>query len=220
MTVVTAPPTSSLLDISPVVPVVVLPNADVAVPMAKAMLHGGIRIIEVTLRSAAALEGVARIAAEVPGMKVGVGTVLSPRDVDSAVAAGAQFLVSPGTTPELLDAMEASGIPFLPGVATVSEVRNLVERGIGEMKFFPAKAAGGPEYLKSIGGPIPQVRFCPTGGITAITARDYLALPNVGCVGGTWLAPSDAVATGDWTCTTQLATQAAGLRARKTTRTG
>lgn len=214
MTATELPTAPSLLGVSPVVPVVVLPSVEVAVPLAKAMLRGGLRIIEVTLRSAAALPGIARIAQEVPGMLVGAGTVLSPRDVDAAAQAGARFLVSPGTTPALLDAMAASGLPYLPGAATVSEVMALAERGVTEVKFFPAKAAGGPEYLKSIGGPVPHVRFCPTGGITPVTAPDYLALPNVGCVGGTWLAPSDAVATGDWTCVTQLATQAAALRGK------
>lgn len=178
------------------------------------MLSGGVRVIEVTLRSEAAPTAIRRIADEVPDMVVGAGTLTSPEQVADAVAAGARFLVSPGSTPTLLDAMTDSGVPFLPGVSTVSEVLGLLERGITEMKFFPAAAAGGRPYLKAIAGPLPQVRFCPTGGITPITAPDYLALPNVGCVGGSWLAPADALATGDWTSIKHLATEAAALGAR------
>ena len=130
----------------------------------------------------------------------------------ASVEAGAKFLVSPGSTPTLLDAMEASGVPFLPGVATASEVMALAERGLTEMKFFPAEPAGGLPYLKSLGGPLPDVRFCPTGGIRLATAPDYLALPNVGCVGGTWLTPADALAGGDYSRIEKLAAEAAALR--------
>jgi Entner-Doudoroff aldolase len=206
-------PSDTVLDLSPVIPVVVLKNVDHAVPLARALLSGGVRVIEVTLRSEAALPAVERIAAEVPEMVVGAGTLTSPGQVADAVAAGAQFLVSPGSTPTLLDAMAASGLPYLPGVSTVSEVLSVLERGVTEMKFFPAEAAGGRAYLKAIAGPLPQVRFCPTGGITPLTAPGYLSLPNVGCVGGSWLAPTDAVVTGDWTCIKQLATEAAALGA-------
>ncbi|MGH3951129.1 MAG: bifunctional 4-hydroxy-2-oxoglutarate aldolase/2-dehydro-3-deoxy-phosphogluconate aldolase [Pseudonocardiaceae bacterium] len=204
----------SVLDLSPVVPVVVLTDHDHAVPLAHALLSGGIRTIEVTLRTDAALPAVERIAAEVPDMVVGAGTVTSPGQVADAVGAGAQFLVSPGSTATLLDAMAAAGLPFLPGVSTVSEVLSVLERGLTEMKFFPAEAAGGRAYLKAIAGPLPQVRFCPTGGITPRTAPEYLELPNVGCVGGSWLAPADALAAGDWTSVKQMATEAAALGVR------
>ncbi|MGH3518992.1 MAG: bifunctional 4-hydroxy-2-oxoglutarate aldolase/2-dehydro-3-deoxy-phosphogluconate aldolase [Haloechinothrix sp.] len=207
-------PDSSVLDLSPVIPVVVLNDADHAVPLARALLSGGVGVIEVTLRSAAALPAVERIAAEVPDMVVGAGTLTSRSQVADATAAGARFLVSPGCTATLLDAMADTGLPYLPGVSTVSEMLALLEHGVTEMKFFPAEAAGGRCYLKAVAGPLPHVRFCPTGGITPITAPDYLALPNVGCVGGSWLAPADAVVTGDWTRITQLATEAAALGAR------
>lgn len=210
----------SLLDVSPVIPVVVLEDADHGVPLARALAAGGVRIVEVTLRSPAALPAIERIAAEVPDVLVGAGTLTSAADVKDAAAAGARFLVSPGSTPALLGAMSDTGLPFLPGVSTVSEVLSLLERGIAELKFFPAEAAGGRAFLKSIAGPLPQVRFCPTGGITPITAPEYLALTNVGCVGGSWLAPADALLSGDWTCVKQLATDAIALRARRIGRTG
>ncbi|WP_329083244.1 MULTISPECIES: bifunctional 4-hydroxy-2-oxoglutarate aldolase/2-dehydro-3-deoxy-phosphogluconate aldolase [unclassified Streptosporangium] len=202
----------SLLDIAPVVPVVVIDDPETAVPLARALVAGGLPVIEVTLRTAAALDAIARIAAEVPEAVIGAGTVRTPADVAASVAAGSKFLVSPGTTPGLVDAMEVSGVPFLPGVATASEVMALADRGVTEMKFFPAEAAGGLPYLKALGGPLPQVRFCPTGGIKLATAPDYLALPNVGCVGGTWLTPADALATGDYPRIEKLAAEAAALR--------
>ncbi|MEU8383225.1 bifunctional 4-hydroxy-2-oxoglutarate aldolase/2-dehydro-3-deoxy-phosphogluconate aldolase [Streptosporangium sp. NPDC048865] len=202
----------SLLDIAPVVPVVVIDDPETAVPLARALVAGGLPVIEVTLRTAAALDAIARIAAEVPEAVVGAGTIRTPADVAASVAAGSKFLVSPGTTPGLVDAMEVSGVPFLPGVATASEVMALADRGVTEMKFFPAEAAGGLPYLKALGGPLPQVRFCPTGGIKLATAPDYLALPNVGCVGGTWLTPADALATGDYPRIEKLAAEAAALR--------
>ncbi|GAA0849728.1 bifunctional 4-hydroxy-2-oxoglutarate aldolase/2-dehydro-3-deoxy-phosphogluconate aldolase [Streptosporangium amethystogenes subsp. fukuiense] len=203
---------SSLLDIAPVIPVVVIDDPETAVPLARALVAGGLPAIEVTLRTAAALDAIARIAAEVPEAVVGAGTVRTPADVAASVAAGSAFLVSPGTTPGLLDALEAGGVPFLPGAATASEVMALAERGVTEMKFFPAEAAGGLPYLKALGGPLPRIRFCPTGGIRLATAPDYLALPNVGCVGGTWLTPADALATGDYPRIEKLATEAAALR--------
>lgn len=202
----------SLLDLSPVIPIVVLRDAGHAVPLASALAAGGVRIVEVTLRTDAALPAIERIAAEVPDVVVGAGTITAPEHVAQAVAAGAQFLISPGSTPSVLDAMADSGLPFLPGVATASEVMTLLERGVTELKFFPAEAAGGHAYLKALAGPLPQARFCPTGGITPQAAPDYLALPNVGCVGGSWLAPDDALAAGDWTRVKRLATQAAELR--------
>ncbi|MFC4058843.1 bifunctional 4-hydroxy-2-oxoglutarate aldolase/2-dehydro-3-deoxy-phosphogluconate aldolase [Planomonospora corallina] len=202
----------SLLDIAPVVPVVVIDDVETAVPLARALVAGGLPVIEVTLRTACALEAIRRIADEVPGAVTGAGTVRSAADVDAAVEAGARFLVSPGSTASLVDAMAGSGVPFLPGTATASEVMALAERGVREMKFFPAEAAGGVPYLRSLGGPLPEVRFCPTGGIKPATAPDYLALPNVGCVGGTWLTPADALAAGDYARIEKLAAEAAALR--------
>jgi 2-dehydro-3-deoxyphosphogluconate aldolase/(4S)-4-hydroxy-2-oxoglutarate aldolase len=201
-----------LLDLAPVVPVVVIDDVETAVPMARALVAGGLPAIEVTLRTAAGLAAIARIAAEVPDAVIGAGTVRTPEDVTSSVKAGAKFLVSPGSTPALLDALLASGVPFLPGAATASEVLALAEHGITEVKFFPAEAAGGLPYLKALSGPVPEVRFCPTGGIRLETAPAYLALPNVGCVGGTWLTPADALAAGDFDRIRDLAAQAAALR--------
>ncbi|MEV5553131.1 bifunctional 4-hydroxy-2-oxoglutarate aldolase/2-dehydro-3-deoxy-phosphogluconate aldolase [Nonomuraea wenchangensis] len=202
----------SLLDLAPVIPVVVIEDAATAVPLARALVAGGLPAIEVTLRTPAAREAIARIAAEVPEATVGAGTVRTADDIAASAAAGARFLVSPGTTPSLVEALEASGLPYLPGAATVSEVMALAERGIRELKFFPAEAAGGVPYLKALSGPVPDVRFCPTGGIRATTAADYLALPNVGCVGGTWLTPADALAAGDWARVEKLASEAAALK--------
>lgn len=201
-----------LLQRAPVVPVVVLEDVEHAVPLAHALVEGGLPVVEVTLRTPAALPALRRIAAEVPEAVVGAGTVVLPRDVEAAVEAGAQFLVSPGATPALLDAMAAVDVPGLPGAATASEVVALLERGVTVAKFFPAQAAGGTAMLASLAGPFPQVRFCPTGGIDPDNARDYLALPNVVCVGGSWLTPRDAVASGDWARVTALARQAATLR--------
>ncbi|PKV85478.1 bifunctional 4-hydroxy-2-oxoglutarate aldolase/2-dehydro-3-deoxy-phosphogluconate aldolase [Streptomyces sp. TLI_146] len=203
---------TSVLDLAPVVPVVVLDDAADAVPLARALVAGGLPAIEVTLRTPAALDAIRAIAEEVPQAVVGAGTVVSAAGVADAVAAGARFLVSPGWTGGLLDAMTASGLPFLPGVATASEVVALLERGIGEMKFFPAEAAGGTAYLKSLAGPLPGARFCPTGGISLASAPAYLTLPNVGCVGGTWMLPPDALAARDWGRVEALAREAAGLR--------
>ncbi|QLJ00687.1 bifunctional 4-hydroxy-2-oxoglutarate aldolase/2-dehydro-3-deoxy-phosphogluconate aldolase [Streptomyces sp. NEAU-sy36] len=208
----------SVLDLSPVVPVVVLPDASVAVPLARALVAGGLPAIEVTLRTPAALDAIRAIADEVPQAVVGAGTVITPEQVDACVAAGARFLVSPGWTQALLDAMRGSGVPFLPGVSTASEVVALLERGVRDMKFFPARAAGGTEYLRSLAGPLPQARFCPTGGIGPATAPEYLALPNVGCVGGSWMVPADAVAERDWARIEALARGAAGLSAGGTCR--
>lgn len=199
---------SSILDLAPVVPVVVLTDDADAVPLAEALVAGGLRVIEVTLRTPVAIAAVRRIAFAVPQAVIGVGTIRSSLQIDEAVAAGAQFLVSPGTTPRLLDAMDASGVPYLPGVATVSEMLAVAERGVTDMKFFPAEAAGGAPFLSSVAGPLPDLRFCPTGGITRASAPDYLALPNVGCVGGSWLTPADAVAARDWARIEQLAKDA------------
>ena len=201
----------SLLDLAPVVPVVVLDDVAHAVPLARALVAGGLPVIELTLRTPVALEALRAIAAEVPEITVGAGTVLTPAHAEQAVAAGAQFLVSPGATPGLLRAMGDSGVPFLPGTATVSEVMAVLEAGVTEMKFFPAEASGGAAYLTSIASPVPAARFCPTGGITAVTAAAYLALPNVGCVGGSWLTPRALLERGDWAEVSELAAQAAAL---------
>ncbi|MDC2953041.1 bifunctional 4-hydroxy-2-oxoglutarate aldolase/2-dehydro-3-deoxy-phosphogluconate aldolase [Streptomyces gilvifuscus] len=203
---------SSLLDLAPVVPVVVIEDVADAVPLARALLSGGLPAVEVTLRTPAAPDAIRAIAAEVPDAVVGAGTVITPEQVRESVAAGARFLVSPGWTDVLLEAMRVSGVPFLPGVSTTSEVVALLERGVREMKFFPARAAGGTAYLRSLAGPLPQARFCPTGGIGPDDAPDYLALPNVGCVGGSWMLPADAVAARDWGRIEALAREAAGLR--------
>jgi 2-dehydro-3-deoxyphosphogluconate aldolase / (4S)-4-hydroxy-2-oxoglutarate aldolase len=203
---------SSPLDLAPVVPVVVIEDAADAVPLARALVAGGLLAIEVTLRTPAALDAIRAIADKVPDAVIGAGTVITPEQVKECVAAGARFLVSPGWTDVLLEAMRGSGVPFLPGVSTTSEVVALLERGVREMKFFPAEAAGGTAYLKSLAGPLPQARFCPTGGIGAARAPEYLGLPNVGCVGGTWMIPGDAVAAGDWGRIEALAREAAGLR--------
>ncbi|WP_369388861.1 bifunctional 4-hydroxy-2-oxoglutarate aldolase/2-dehydro-3-deoxy-phosphogluconate aldolase [Streptomyces sp. CG1] len=205
---------ASVLDLvghAPVVPVVVVSDAADAVPLARALVAGGLPAIEVTLRTPAALDAVRAIAAEVPQAVVGAGTVITPEQVDACVAVGARFLVSPGWTNALLEAMRGSGVPFLPGVSTTSEVVALLERGVREMKFFPAQAAGGTAYLRSLAGPLPQARFCPTGGIVPGNAPEYLSLPNVGCVGGSWMVPADAVAAGDWARIEELARGAARL---------
>ncbi|MFE9125188.1 bifunctional 4-hydroxy-2-oxoglutarate aldolase/2-dehydro-3-deoxy-phosphogluconate aldolase [Streptomyces sp. NPDC007148] len=209
------PPSPSavpVLDLAPVVPVVVVADAADAVPLARALVAGGLPAIEVTLRTPAGLDAIRAIAAEVADAVVGAGTVITPAQVSDSVAAGARFLVSPGWTDSLLAAMQASRVPFLPGVATTSEVVALLERGVREMKFFPAQAAGGTAYLKSLAGPLPQARFCPTGGIGPANAPEYLALPNVGCVGGTWMLPQDAIEAKDWARVERLAREAAGLR--------
>ncbi|MEV4038227.1 bifunctional 4-hydroxy-2-oxoglutarate aldolase/2-dehydro-3-deoxy-phosphogluconate aldolase [Streptomyces umbrinus] len=202
---------SSVLELAPVVPVVVVDDVSDAVPLARALVAGGLPAIEVTLRTPVALDAIRAIADGVPEAVVGAGTVISPEQVAQSVAAGARFLVSPGWTDVLLDAMKASGVPFLPGVSTTSEVVALLERGVSDMKFFPAQAAGGTAYLKSLAGPLPQARFCPTGGIGPAVAPEYLALPNVLCVGGSWMLPADAIAGGDWARVEALAREAAGL---------
>ncbi|MER5266063.1 bifunctional 4-hydroxy-2-oxoglutarate aldolase/2-dehydro-3-deoxy-phosphogluconate aldolase [Actinosynnema sp. NPDC002837] len=202
---------ADLLALSPVIPVVVVDDAEHAVPLAEALLRGGVRVIELTLRTPAALAAIERVAAEVPGIVIGAGTVTAPEHAEQAAKAGAAFLVTPGSTNRVLDAAEDTGLPFLPGAATVSEAMRLAERGLTSLKFFPAEAAGGVDYLKSIGGPLPGLRFCPTGGITPATAPNYLALPNVGCVGGSWLAPKDALVAGDWARIEELARAASAL---------
>jgi 2-dehydro-3-deoxyphosphogluconate aldolase/(4S)-4-hydroxy-2-oxoglutarate aldolase len=199
---------AELLARSPVLPVVTIADAAAAVPLARALLAGGLSVIEVTLRTPAAAEAIARIAQEVENMVVGAGTVLSAREMAAAEQAGAQFAVSPGFSPSL--STDAS-LPLLPGVATASEVMAALEAGHVLMKFFPAEAAGGPAMLKALFGPLPQASFCPTGGITPANAPTYLRLPNVVCVGGSWFTPPDRIAAGDWQAVTRLAREAARL---------
>ncbi|WP_018775544.1 bifunctional 4-hydroxy-2-oxoglutarate aldolase/2-dehydro-3-deoxy-phosphogluconate aldolase [Arthrobacter sp. 131MFCol6.1] len=202
---------TSILHVSPVIPVVTIDDPRHAVPIARALADGGVRIIELTLRTESALTSLKRIADEVPDILVGAGTVLTTAQADAAIHAGAQFLVSPGITTTLLDHLLTTGVPFLPGVATIGEVMGVLERGLTAMKFFPAGPAGGPGYLAAVGAPIPQVQFCPTGGISLDSAPGYLALPNVSCVGGSWLTPKTAVEHNDWEQITKLAREASGL---------
>jgi 2-dehydro-3-deoxyphosphogluconate aldolase/(4S)-4-hydroxy-2-oxoglutarate aldolase len=203
-----------ILRASPVVPVVVLDDADAAVPLARALVAGGIRVIEVTLRTPAAIDAIGRIAREVPDALVGAGTVLDGDQLAKSRAAGAAFAVSPGYAPRLLDAADASPLPLLPGASTAAEAMSLAERGYRLLKFFPAEPAGGPAYLKALASPLPMLRFCPTGGIDRASAPRYLALGNVVCVGGSWLTPADRIAAGDWAAIEALARDAAGLGAR------
>jgi 2-dehydro-3-deoxyphosphogluconate aldolase/(4S)-4-hydroxy-2-oxoglutarate aldolase len=205
---------AELLRISPVIPVLVLSDVDQAVPVVGALARGGIAIAEVTLRTPTALDAIRRIAAELPDVVVGAGTVTTPAQAVAAAEAGARFLVTPGATPTVLDGCAATGLPLLPGAATVSEVMALAERGYRALKFFPASAAGGVGYLSAIAGPLPDLRFCPTGGVSADTAADYLALPNVECVGGSWLTPREALGAGDYPRVEALARDAARLRQR------
>ncbi|MHC6228250.1 bifunctional 4-hydroxy-2-oxoglutarate aldolase/2-dehydro-3-deoxy-phosphogluconate aldolase [Arthrobacter sp. MMS24-T111] len=202
---------SGVLRVSPVIPVVTIDDPQDAVPLARALVDGGVKIIELTLRTDSALTSLKLIAEEVPDILVGAGTILTPEQADAAVQAGAAFLVSPGVTPALLTHMLSLNVPVLPGVATVGEVMAVLEAGLDAMKFFPAGPAGGPSYLAAIGAPIPHVQFCPTGGISLSTAPDYLKLPNVACVGGSWLTPADAVEAKDWDRITSLAGGAAAL---------
>lgn len=197
--------------LAPVVPVLVIDDLAQAKPLAQALVAGGLPALEVTLRTPVALDAI-RAMAEVPGGVVGAGTLLTPADVKAAKAAGATFGVSPGATERLLDACAEQGLPLLPGAATASEIMTLLEMGYTVQKFFPAEQAGGAAYLKSIGSPIPQVKFCPTGGISLKNARDYLGLANILCVGGSWVAPKEAMARGDWAAITTLAREAASLR--------
>jgi 2-dehydro-3-deoxyphosphogluconate aldolase/(4S)-4-hydroxy-2-oxoglutarate aldolase len=196
--------------LAPVIPVLVIEDLAHAQPLARALIRGGLPALEVTLRTKAALD-VIRAMAEVEGGVVGAGTLLTPADVRAAKTAGATFGVSPGATERLLDACAEEGLPLLPGAATASEIMALLEKGYTVQKFFPAEQAGGAAYLKSIGSPIPQVMFCPTGGISLKIAPDYLSLPNILCVGGSWVAPKDAMARGDWVAIETLAAEAAGL---------
>jgi 2-dehydro-3-deoxyphosphogluconate aldolase/(4S)-4-hydroxy-2-oxoglutarate aldolase len=216
MTATTATPDlrneADILDLAPVIPVVVVDSVEQAVPLAQALLRGGIPVIELTLRSEAGLGAIEAVASEVEGMVVGAGTVVTPEQVRQVVDAGAQFIVTPGSPPRLLQAALDSGLPLLAGAGTLTEMLTLAEAGLEALKFFPAEASGGRSYLSAVSGPCPQLRFCPTGGITPQTAADWLALPNVGCVGGSWLTPKDAVAQGDWARIEALAATTLALR--------
>ncbi len=213
MTPVEASRTSeAICRLAPVIPVLVVHDAAHARPLAEALVKGGLPALEVTLRTPAALEVIAEMA-QVEGGTVGAGTLLTPDDVTKAVEAGARFGVSPGFTDRLLDAAEAADLPMLPGIATCGEAMRLLERGYTVAKFFPAESNGGAKALKAIGAPLPQIRFCPTGGVSLANAPDYLALSNTLCVGGSWVAPQDKVEAGDWEGITALAREAAALSA-------
>ncbi|WP_323783119.1 bifunctional 4-hydroxy-2-oxoglutarate aldolase/2-dehydro-3-deoxy-phosphogluconate aldolase [Thalassovita sp.] len=203
--------TESLCHRAPVIPVLVVDDLDTAQPLAAALVAGGLTVLEVTLRTPVALS-VIREMAQVPGGIVGAGTVLTPEDAENAKAAGAQFAVSPGATDKLLTACEDIGLPILPGAATATEAMALLERGYSSQKFFPAEASGGAAMLKSLASPLPQILFCPTGGISHDNAHEYLVLPNVACVGGSWVAPRELVQTGHWGGITDLAAAASRLR--------
>lgn len=195
---------------APVIPVLVIHDAAQARPLAQALVAGGLPVLEVTLRTPAALDVIRQMAA-VPGGIVGAGTLLTPEDVEAAVAAGARFGVSPGATDRLLAACAEHGLPLLPGAATATEAMELLDRGYTVQKFFPAEASGGAPALAAIGAPLPQITFCPTGGITPANAPDYLRLPNTLCVGGSWVAPKDKLAAADWQGIEALARAAAAL---------
>jgi 2-dehydro-3-deoxyphosphogluconate aldolase/(4S)-4-hydroxy-2-oxoglutarate aldolase len=201
----------TVMRLAPVIPVVIVDDPKKAVILARALVAGGLPAIEVTLRTRNALDCLAAIAGEVEGAMPGAGTVLEPAQIKAVEAAGARFMVSPGTSPRLLDAADDTAIPLLPGTATASEVMALGERGYRHLKFFPASQAGGHAYLKALASPLPHFRFCPTGGITLADAGDYLALPNVLCVGGSWVAPAAAIEAGDGAAIEKLARHAAKL---------
>ncbi|WOX04881.1 bifunctional 4-hydroxy-2-oxoglutarate aldolase/2-dehydro-3-deoxy-phosphogluconate aldolase [Microbulbifer pacificus] len=201
-----------VLEQAGVVPVLVIDNVSEALPLAQALVEGGLNVLEVTLRTEAALAAVEEIAKHLPDAHVGTGTVLSAADIRRSVDAGATFMVSPGATEALLDAADAVSVPLLPGAANPSEVMRLLERGYRYQKFFPAEAAGGVPMLKSIGGPLAQVKFCPTGGVSPSNAKDYLSLSNVVCVGGSWMAAPKLVAEKNWAEITRLAREASLLK--------
>ena len=199
---------------TPVIPVLTIERLADAVPLARALVAGGLPVIEVTLRTKAALEAIKAIAAQVPDCTVGVGTVARVPDITAAIEAGARYLVSPGTPAELAAALADASVPVLPGCATVSEAMALSARGFKVLKFFPAEASGGVAWLKSVAAPLPDLTFCPTGGIDSKNIAAYLGCPNVLAVGGSWVAPKDAIASGDFARITRLAREASVLRAR------
>jgi len=191
-----------IMSLGPVIPVMVIENVEDAVPMAQALVNGGLKVLEVTLRTGCALIAAKKIKQAVPEAIVGIGTIITPADLENAISSGADFLVSPGSTPALMasaiNQAIPQGIPVLPGVATPSEAMTMLEMGFTHMKFFPAEAAGGITMLNSIQGPLPQIKFCPTGGISEKLARQYLALDNVVCVGGSWLITKKSIQTRNW----------------------
>jgi 2-dehydro-3-deoxyphosphogluconate aldolase/(4S)-4-hydroxy-2-oxoglutarate aldolase len=196
----------------PVIPVLTVEGPEDAVPLAEALVAGGLTVLEVTLRTDGALKAIEAMAKHVPDAVLGAGTVLTASHVKEAMSAGASFLVSPGSTTKLSEAAALAHAPLLPGVATASEAMAMAEMGHHVLKFFPAEPAGGVPYLKSLGAPLPHLTFCPTGGIDAAKAKSYLALQNVICVGGSWVTPADAIKAGDWARITTLAKECAGLR--------
>lgn len=201
----------SLLDGQPVIPVLKIADIAHAVPLARALARGGLPMIEITLRTADALEAIRRVAGEVEDAIVGAGTILNARQFDEAARAGSKFIVSPGLTRELVAAAAASEVPLLPGAITPGEIMAAREAGLDFLKFFPAEQAGGASFLKALASPIADVRFCPTGGISLKNAGDYLGLSNVACVGGSWVAPDDLVAAGKWDAIETLAREARAL---------
>ncbi len=201
----------SLIARAPVIPVVVIDRIEDAVPLARALVAGGLPLIEVTLRTPVALEAMRRIAAEVEGAVVGAGTVTERAQIDAVIKAGATYIVTPGTTPDLAKALAEAPIPVLPGCATASEAMTLAAMGFHVLKFFPAEPSGGAPFLKGLGGPLPHLRFCPTGGIGPKNAGEYLALPNVVAVGGSWVVPADAIKAGNFETVRELSLAASKL---------
>ncbi|MEO0545844.1 MAG: bifunctional 4-hydroxy-2-oxoglutarate aldolase/2-dehydro-3-deoxy-phosphogluconate aldolase [Pseudomonadota bacterium] len=202
-----------MMELAPVIPVLRFENVDDAVNTSRALVAGGLPMIEITLRSDAALECIAAVGKHVPGAIVGAGTVLNRQLLSDCLEAGSQFFVSPGSTQELIEAAAKTDIPLLPGIATPSEAMGMLAEGYEHLKFFPAEQAGGAAYLKSIAPVLPTITFCPTGGLNAQKAPDYLALPNVACVGGSWVAPGDLITAGDWDGISELASKAVQLKA-------
>ena len=205
-------PVNEIVKVAPVIPVMVVERIEDAVPLAQALYNGGLKVLEITLRTPCALDAITAMVENLPADAViGAGTIITPADLEKAVKAGSTFLVSPGTTPALIEAAKASAVPLLPGVASPTEAMRVLVEGFTHQKFFPAEAAGGVPMLKSIGGPLPQITFCPTGGIDLAKAPTYLALPNVACVGGTWMAPKELMKAGRWDEIERLAREAASL---------
>ncbi|WP_221796502.1 bifunctional 4-hydroxy-2-oxoglutarate aldolase/2-dehydro-3-deoxy-phosphogluconate aldolase [Oceanobacter mangrovi] len=200
-----------LVALAPVVPVIKIERLEDAVPLARALVAGGLPVLEITLRTAVALDAIKHIVAEVEGARIGAGTVTNVTNLQQAIDAGSEFIFTPGATPELLAGAIAANIPMIPGIQTVSEMMVAMDLGYRRFKFFPAAAAGGTAVLKSIAGPFPDIRFCPTGGISLANANEYLALKNVMCVGGSWVVPDDLIKAGDWAGIEKLAAEAAAL---------
>ena len=199
---------AEILTMIPVIPVMVIKNREQAVPLANALVAGGVKVLEITLRTDAAIDAITEICHEVPDAVVGAGTVITPEELGAVAEAGAVFAISPGLTPELLEAANNGSIALIPGISTVSELMTGISRGYDHLKFFPAEAAGGIKMLKAIAGPFPKVTFCPTGGISPANYRDYLSLANVACVGGSWIVPDEAVERENWDRITALAREA------------